>query len=314
MARNIFANITARGTRAQFAEAQATVPTVWDKFSQTVDSDAPDETHVWLGMLPQPREFVSGRSFAGFRDFTYNVANREYELSYIIDQNSVEDDKHGLINQRTADAAKLWAMYKDNLFAALMNNGASSGFNSYDGVSFFNDTHVIGSANSSAFDNSLTDDIVAAAAPTVAEMKTLARTSLLTLQGAQDDQGQEGYNWPALGKVAFMGSQNYEQSLKETINATLTGGGDSNPYFGGLGEPVVNPFLGTSNAYLYTAAVGDPTRMPVIYQERTKLDIQVLNSAESIAKEHGVLVLARQRFRLTYGEPRRMVLMAITTT
>ena len=314
MARNIFANITARGTKAQFAEAQATVPQIWPQFTQTVDSDAPDETHVWLGMLPQPREFVSGRSFQGFRDFTYNVLNKEYELSWVVDRNSIEDDRHGLINQRTTDAAKLWVMYKDVLLAAALNGGATSGNNSYDGVTFFNDTHVIGAANSSAFDNSLTDDIVAAATPTVAEMKVLCRTLLLTLQGAQDDQGQEGYNWPALGKVLFMGSQNYEQSLKETINATLTGGGDSNPYYGGLGEPIVNPFLGTTNAYLYAAAVGDPTRMPIMLQERTKLEIEVLNSSEQVALNHGVLVFARQRFRLTYGEPRRMALMAITTT
>lgn len=314
MARNIFANITARGTMAQFKEAHQTVPQIWPQFTQELSSDAPDETHVWLGMLPQPREFVSGRSFQGFRDFTYNVKNKEYELSWLVDRTSIEDDKHGLINQRTTDAAKVWVMYKDVLMASLLNSGTTSGFNSYDGVTFFNDTHVIGAANSSSFDNSLTDDIVLNTAPTVAEMKTLARTSLLTLQGAQDDQGQEGYNWPALGKVLFMGNQNYEQSLKETINATLTGGGDSNPYFGGLGEPIVNPFLGTTNAYLYTAAVGDPTRMPLIYQERTKLEIEVLNSSEQVALNHGVLVFARQRFRLTYGEPRRMVLMAITTT
>lgn len=314
MARNIFAGITERGTKAQFKEALQSVPQVWPQFTQTIQSDAPDEKHVWLGMLPQPREFVSGRSFQGFRDFTYTIKNNEYELSWVVDRNSIEDDRHGLINQRTADAAKLWVMYKDVLFAALMNNGASSGFNSYDGVSFFNDTHVIGTANASAFDNNLTDSIVLNTTPTVAEMKTLARTSLLTLQGAQDDQGQEGYNWPALGKVLFMGNQNYEQSLKETINATLTGGGDSNPYFGGLGEPIVNPFLGTTNARLYTAAVGDSTRMPAILQERTQLEIEVLNSSEQVALNHGVLVFARQRFRLTYGEPRRMVLMAITTT
>lgn len=309
MARNIFANITARGTKAQFAEAMATIPTIWDKFTQTVDSDAPDETHVWLGMLPQPREFVSGREFQGFRDFTYNVANKEYELSYLIDQNSVEDDKHGLINQRTRDAAKLWAMYRDVLFAALVNAGATAGNNSYDAVTFFNDAHVIGATT---FDNETADTATDATHPTVDEMKVICRDLVIQLQGAQDDQAQEGYNWPALSKVLFMGSQNYEQPLKETINATLTGGGNSNPYFGGLGEPVVNPFLAVTNEYMYAAAVGDPDRMPFIYQERTKLDIQVLNSAEQVALNHGVIVLARQRFRMAYGEPRRMVRVVLT--
>lgn len=309
MARNIFSNITPAGTKAQFREAQATIPTIWEKFTQTIDSDAPSETHVWTGMLPQPREFVSGRSFQGFRDFTYTVENEEFELSILIDQNTKEDDRHNLVETRIRDMARIWFMFKDAQFATLMTSGGSTGFTSYDGVTFWNDAHVIGATT---FDNNLTKGIADDTAPTVAEMKIEARLMLVALQSAQDDQAQEGYNWPALGKVLFMGDQRYEQSFKETINATLTGGGDSNPYFGGMGEVVVNPFLGTSNSNIYAAAVGDPMRMPIIYQERNKLDIQVLNSAEQIALNHGVIILARQRYRMWYGEPRRMVLDVLT--
>lgn len=308
MARNIFANITARGTKAQFAEAMATIPTIWDKFAQTIPSDAPDETHVWMGMLPQPREFVSGRSFQGFRDFTYNIANKEYELSFLIDQNSIEDDRHGLINQRIRDAAKLWATYKDVLFAALMNAGATAGYISYDGVTFWNGAHVIGAAS---HDNTLTRDVTLGGV-TIAEMKLVIQDGIIFLQGAPDDQNQEGYNWPAMSKILLMSSEEFAQTMIETVNSSLTGGGDSNPYFQNIGEPIVNPFLGTTNKWFYMAAAGDPDRMPIIYQERTKLDIQVLNSPEHVALNHGVIVLARQRFRMTYGEPRRMCQNVLT--
>ncbi len=308
MARNIFANITERGTKAQFAEAMATIPTIWDKFAQTIPSDAPDETHVWMGMLPQPREYVSGRSFQGFRDFTYNIANKEYELSYLIDQNSIEDDKHGLINQRTRDAAKLWASFKDVQFAALMNNGATAGYVSYDGVTFWNGAHVIGSES---HDNTLTRAVTEGAI-TQAEIKGVIQDGILFLQGAKDDQGQGGYHWPAMSKVLLMGSEEYAQPMIEAVNSSLTGGGDSNPYYQHIGEPIVNPFLGTTNKWFYVAAVGDVDRMPVIYQERTKFDIQVLNSAEQVALNHGVIVLARQRYRMWYGEPRRMCQNVLT--
>lgn len=308
MARNIFANITARGTKAQFAEAMATVPTIWDKFAQTIDSDAPDETHVWMGMLPQPREYVSGRSFQGFRDFTYNVANKEYELSFIIDQNSVEDDKHGLINQRIRDAAKLWASFKDVQFAALMNNGASSGYNSYDGVTFWNASHVIGSVT---HDNTLTRNVTLNAV-TEAEIRFVINDGIAFLQGVKDDQGQEGYNWPAMSKILLMSSGEFAQPMIETVKATLTSTGGSNPYFQNIGEPIVNPFLGTTNHWFYVAAVGDVDRMPIIYQERTKFNIQVLNSEEQVALNHGVIVLARQRYRMWYGEPRRMCQNVLT--
>ncbi|KKK66717.1 hypothetical protein LCGC14_2961300, partial [marine sediment metagenome] len=139
MARNIFADITPRGTRSVFMETFRNEPQVFLQFATKVESDAPDEEHVWLGALPNPRQFLSGRNLVGIRDFTYNVVNNEYELSFIIDQNSLEDDRHNLVGRRIKDASRVWFQYQDQLFADLLNNGQTD--NSYDGVSFFNNSH-----------------------------------------------------------------------------------------------------------------------------------------------------------------------------
>jgi len=309
MATNIYANITARGTQAAFQEAMATVPQIWPQFCQTVSSDAPDEDYVWLGRIPDPREYIHGRNYVGIRDFTYNVVNQEHELSFIIDQTSMEDDRHGLCNRRVAEAAKVWVEYHDVLFAAACNNGASTGYNSFDGVSFFNDSHVIGAATP---DNSLYDSsITTAASPTLAEMQSLIRQMKLALQGFQDDTGRENYNNAALTKVLLMGNQNYEYRMREAISSALIGGGNSNPYFENMADIIVNPYLTTSNDYLFMMAVGDPNRMPFIYQQRTTLQVHIYNSADDIAENHGLKVLCRDRFRLAYGEPRHAVLMSI---
>lgn len=318
MARNIYSNITARSTKGVFMEKFNTVPQFWQNYAQTIPSDSPDEEHVWLGNVPSPREFISGRNLVGIRDFTYNVPNKEYELSFIIDQTSLEDDKHGLVNQRIGEMATIWTRYRDVLFAALLNDGQTTGRNSYDGVTFFNDSHVIGASTSPPsstddVDNLLADStITTPATMTLAEMKKVTRTLMLYLQGVTDDTGGEGYNWPAMSQVRLMGNQQFEQVMLEMINSQLTGGGDSNPFFQNLAEPDINPYLGLSNDYLYIAATGDKTRMPVIYQERTSLQIVVLNSADDIAQNHGLMVLVRQRFRMAYGEPRRMAVILIT--
>lgn len=310
MATNIFANITQRGTQAKFKESLATVPNIWSQFCQMIPSDAPDEEHVWLGMVPDPREFINGRNLVGIRDFTYNIKNKEYELSAIIDQTSMEDDRHGLANERIAQMAQTWATYRDVLFASVVNSGATSGYTTYDAVTFFNASHVIGAATP--------DNALASTAPTdpealtVAEMKVELRKLMLALQGMQDDTAREGYNWSAMSKIVVMGNQQFEQALMETINATLTGGGDSNPYFLNIADPIINPFLGVTNDYLYLAALGDPQRLPFICQERTPLQIEVFTDPKDIALNHGVLVLARQRYRIWYGEPRRMVRIALT--
>ncbi len=318
MARNIYANITARGTKGVFMEKLETVPQIWEKFAQTIPSDAPDEEHVWMGNVPNPREFISQRSLVGIRDFTYNVANKEYELSFIIDQNSLEDDRHGLINRRISEAAQVWAAFKDVLFAALMNDGQTSGNNSYDGVTFFNNSHVIGSSTSPPESTTDVDNLLASSSPsdpsfpTVAEMKVLVSELFAWIQGVTDDTNRPGYNWGAMSSIAIMGNPTYQQALTEVLAAQLLGGGDSNVFFQNLATPVINPYLGGSNDYLYVAALGDAARMPIIHQERTALQINILNSPDDIAQNHGLLVLVRQRFRLTYGEPRRMAVILIT--
>jgi len=313
MGRNIFANITLKGTVNQFKDRMSMISPIWERFCTRVPSTASSETHVWIGRLPDPREYISGRNLQGIRDFTYNLKNKEYELSFLIDRNSVEDQQHGEINQVIATAADTWAAYKDVLFAAAINNGGTTGYNSFDGVTFFNDTHVIGAASP---DNNLASSSPSdAEALTVAEMKVELRTCLLALQGFTDDTGRAGFNWAAMqqqGGLVAMGNQQFQQSLVETINATLTGGGDSNPFFQNLADPIINPYLGVTNDYLYMAVVGDPMNRPFIYQERTPLEINVHNDQKTVDDEHGVLVYCRQRFRLGYGDPRRMVRNVLT--
>lgn len=317
MATNIFSKITQRGTIGVFKEKLNTIPQIWQKLAQIVPSTAPDEEHVWLGNVASPREFISGRNLIGIRDFTYNVANKEYELTYLIDQTSGEDDVQGLVAQRIAEMAQVWVVFKDVLLAALMNDGQTSGNNSFDGVTFFNDSHVIGKSTSppsstTDVDNLLATDVTAPTALTLAEMQAEMRKGRLFLQGVTDDTGREGYNWTAMSQIVFMGNQQFEQRMQEALASTLLGGGDSNPFFLNMGDGVINPYLGLSNDYFYTAAVGDKSRMPIIYQERTPLQIEVFNGEQDVALNHGLLVMARQRFRMAYGEPRRMCVSLLT--
>lgn len=309
MATNVYNSITARGTIAQFKEQLNQITPIWPQFCETISSDAPDEEHVWMGTVPDPREYLHGRNYVNVSDFTYNIKNKTYELSAIFDQTSLEDDRHGLIPQRVAEFARIWVTYKDVLFAAALNNAQTSGYNGFDAVTYFNSSHVVGAATP---DNVLASTASDAEALTVAEMKVVLRQLMLALQGMQDDTGREGYNVGALSKVLVMGNQQFEQALKETIAALLIGGGDSNPYFLNIAEPVINPYLGVTNDYLYMAAVGDSSRMPMLYQERTPVQVNVYNSADDIAENDGLKVLCRQRFRFGYGEFRRMVLTLVT--
>jgi len=97
MATNIFANITKKGTIADFQATMDTFPNVWENHTMNVSSDTGTETYTWAGFLPTPREFIHGRTFQGIRDFTFDRKNQTFELSFKIDRVSMEDDQHGAI-------------------------------------------------------------------------------------------------------------------------------------------------------------------------------------------------------------------------
>jgi len=230
----------------------------------------------------------------------------------------MEDDSQNFINQRIGEMAGIWERFKDQLWAAAVLAGATSGSNSFDGVTFFNASHVIGAA---APDNAKASSSPSDADnPTVAEMKVELRSMMLALQGYLDDTGETGYNWPSMSKLVLMANQDYALAMQETINSTIVAhtddaayaAGVSNPYFENLAEVIVNPFLGADHDYLYMAALGDPLRMPFIFQDRLPLEIRVLNDPASIVNNRGVLVACRGRWRFAYGEPRKMVRNALT--
>jgi len=78
---------------------------------------------------------------------------------------------------RVGELAQRAATHKDYLIAQLLISGATSGFNSYDGVTFFNASHVSGESGTQ--DNDLTASATDADNPTVDEY-----VALQTVRGA----------------------------------------------------------------------------------------------------------------------------------
>ena len=298
-----FDNVTARGTKAKFMNALDTIPQVWSLHSQQIPSDAPDENHVWLGMVPEPRLFVAGRDFVDIGDFSFVLTNNEYELSFVVDQNSVEDDRHGLLAKRITDMATVWATFKDSLFAALMIAGESDP--AFDGTSFHNASRTIGA--SGTIDNTGVTTGIGDSAnkPTLTEIQDGLKEAIQQMWRFADDTGRTAYNALAMQKLRVVIPPEYHRIFTEAINSDLISTGGSNPFFKNIAEIDVLPYLTDADNAFYLQAVGDPNRMPQIFQERTPVQISVFNSSNEVADNHGLKVLARQRFVFGYGEPRR---------
>ena len=300
MATSILANISARGTRADFQEAMATAPNVWMNHTKQVTSTTPDERYTWLGMLPIPRELISQRNIQGMRDFTFTQENQEFEMTFIIDQNTVEDDQHGTIQSRIREVAEVYATFKDSQFATLLIQGENS-TDTYDGTSFHSTTRTIGA--SANIDNSNTTNTTTVNAPTTAEVKALIKLAKETMFRFEDDQGRTAYNAVAMNNVVVIIPPEYEQVFTEVIKSSIISNSD-NPFFKDIFGFEVLAYLTDADNAVYINALG-AERMPFLYQERTPLQVEVFNSPQQIAEEHGLKILTRQRYRFGYGEPRR---------
>ncbi len=308
-------NLSVKGAIASFHQAQETRNTIFDKHSQTIASTTATEALVFPGFLPAPRQFLDSRQFQGARDFRYNVTNNEYELSVVVTRSNWEDDQTGLVNQRFTEAGEVWASFKDSLFSALLAAGNVSGSNGWDGATFHQDSRTIGA---SAIDNNLADS--APAAPTTtgltaAELLTNINLVRQAFWSFGDDQGRP-FNTVAINRMRVVVHPLQERACYEAMNQTsFTGGsGATNEYGKAMMDGFdVNPFAGTAptNAELFYSALGS-VRKPFIYMERTPLEVIVLASADEVAKNNGVMLLTRQRFILTYGEPRRSILMTVS--
>ena len=233
MGRNIFSKITEKGTMAKFVEKMDATTDIWIPYTQNIPSDAPSEKHTWLGNLPEPRVLLDGAQFDGIYEYNYDVENEEYSLLLSIDRNSFEDDRHGEWQSKISEMAETWAQFKNKLFAALLENGATTGFNSFDGVTYFNDTHVIGASNP---DNNLTRSIVDQTIPTEAEARNIIHDCVFALRTMPDDHGRTTYNSTAAQRpgLRFIVHPEYEKFFSEVLHSELISTGGSNPFFNNL--------------------------------------------------------------------------------
>lgn len=292
---------------AQFHQAIETHESVWEKHCMVVPSTTNSENYSFPGFLPTPRLFLDERQFQGARDFTFDLANNEYELSMIILRKHWEDDQKGLIKARIAEMAQVWATFHDSLFADLLAAGNVSGSNGFDGATFHQASRTIG--DSGNFDNDLSRAAATGTVFVVAEALDAVEEARVLFMGANDDQGRP-FNSAALSELRVIVPPIQERAFYEVQNQTLIGGGNTNAYSAFLTGLDVLPYL-SSGVEIYFSALGS-TRKPFIKQERMPFEVIILDGLNDVVENNGVKVLCRERFVFGYGEPRRSALMTIT--
>jgi len=181
-----------------------------------------------------------------------------------------------------------------------LENGGTSGYVGYDGVTFFNDSHVLG--DSGAQDNDTTTDITTPAAPTTAELIAAIKLMTAALLGFKNDQGMPKNLSLSSLKLIVPGGMYW--AAVEALGAALVSGG-SNVLQNAAGV-LLDPYL-TSTDHCYLAKT-DGIVKPFIFQDREPVEFKsIAEGTEQEFNQEKYSYGCRARYAIAYGEPLSIV-------
>ena len=289
------------GIRGEFFNALGQAQTYWQDLCTRIPSTTETERYRFLGAVPQVREWGQGRLAKGIRSESYDVTNQKYEATIEVDRDEIDDDQLGQIRLRLGELAATAAFHKDYLIEQLLLNGESAGFNSYDGVPFFNAAHQSGA--SGAQSNLLTYNATDADNPTAAEFRMGMRQAIAKMVAYTDDVGQPRRIMPnPAGFVAVVPPTMMFTAL-EALDMALVTNVESvfkvNVIQAAARVIALPGLTDVSKWYLLKTDV--PIR-PFILQDRMPLEFTALeNNSETGFKSEKFFYGVRARYAMTYG-------------
>jgi len=283
-----------KGLRSEFFSRYDAANTYYQDLATRIQSNTDTETYKWLGSVPGMREWGTGRLARGLSTESYSVENLKYESTLEVDRDEIADDKTGQIRIRIGELAARAATHKDFLIGQLLINGETAGFNSYDGVSFFNNAHESG--ESGAQDNKLTHTAVDPDHPTTEEFKAALNAAIGAMLGFKDNLG-DPMALSATGLVCIVPTSMYLRAL-EAVSATVVS--STSNVLQGAARVIAFPWL--TDASKWYLVKTDAVIRPFLFQDREAVEFTALTeeSDEGFRREkfqYGV----RARYRLAYA-------------
>jgi len=283
-----------KGLRSEFFNRFNKTTNYYQDLSTRIPSTSNAETYKWLGTVPRMREWGTGRLAKGLRTESYSVENLKYESTIEVDRDEIADDQTGQIRIRIGELAQRAATHKDYIIAQLLIDGATSGYNSYDGVTFFSDAHVSGDSGSQ--DNDLTFSATDANDPTTEEFKGALKQAIGQMLTFKDDQGEP---MPLnVSGLACVVPPTMVFTALEAVNATLIN--QTSNVLEGAARVIALPWL--SDAATWYLLKTDGVVRPFIFQDREPVEFGALTeNSEDGFKREKLLFGVRARYRMTYG-------------
>ncbi len=281
------APLTERGIIGIFFDAlENTFDLQWaSRIGLLVPADAESQTHRWVGQTPKMREWLGGLLAKGLNDFGVTIVNRDFEASILVSAHDKRRDKTGGLLRRIGELASQANDHWNQLTIDVVLEGS---INSYDGVSYFNNTHTPGKA--SAFDNLLTSanlpalNVATPARPTREEASDIMVQASSHFFNAQDDQGspsnQGARDFMVLAPPDM--SVGFRQAIFHDLH--VTGGRGLQSNLGWNYDVVPEPRLAATDV-CYMFRTDAPASKPVILQSEIDPFVDVIAEGTEHAKK-----------------------------
>ena len=261
---------------AQYAAFQTDSAAKLAEFCMEMKSSTKFTSYAWLGKLPQMRRWFGARVLQNLGTRGYTLENKPFELTVEVERNDIEDDQFGVYGPWIDSVAQEAALLPLREVIACLQAGtttlateASPYGACFDGLSFFNDSHLTDpdNAGSATWDNDYTSTALTPA------NYDATRAAMIIRKG---DKGQFlGVNPnvllvpPQLEATAKMIVGNPDIGVASVGGLTQVGSA-TNPY-AGTAKVVVLPELGGAATTWYLLDCSKPIK-PLIWQDRSPLE------------------------------------------
>jgi phage major head subunit gpT-like protein len=265
--------LTQAGIKTEFNAAyiKANQDPEWKNIATEIPTTLPIQKYAWLGRGATMRLFADEVEAQSVVQATYTLADNTYVGDLVVDRRTLEDDQYGLIMNDAREMGQEPVRHWNEL----TYQGLANGFTAicYDGLSFFNSSHVQGlaAAQSNTTSNSLSD-----AALTAAEAAMMAYV---------DDKNKPLYIKPDTLVVGPALARKAADLCGSPINVTRVGDGTAGSgataasnfsnYFNGRYRLIINPYLNVAYGNGYNWFLLDCSRgiKPIVIQSRQDVPI-----------------------------------------
>lgn len=260
------------------------------------------EKHRWLGVVPKPREHFGPRHAQPLNNFSFDVTNKDFELTIPFSKHDWNRDKSGQIREKGGEAAMSWEDHWIDRAVTMIEANPTC----YDGVALFSASHSSGDSGTQK--NLLTSsevgalDVTSVTAVTVTEAAAIMAGVSANMRGLKDDKGRPTNQ--SAREFLFVVPTAIADPFFQAVNLQLYSGGGSNEIkglartFHVIDEPRLN-----SDTVIYCFILDRPRSGAMILQQDEDPSVFLLGENSEYCKLNGeLLYLSDAKRRVAPGQ------------